>query len=179
MEKKLDGSYTRMLQGILDKSWRQYPTKQQLYGHLPPITKTIKVRRTRHVGNCSRSKDELISNILQWTPSHGRAKAGRPARTYIQQLCVNTGYSLEDPSQEQWMIEMGGERGSENSSPRKQQKLHKFVLTNYKLKLREIDEELKILEGSVFTILDEHLLMRKLFKVVAAFAYSQSKTEMH
>ena len=28
----------------------QDPTKQQLYGHLPPITKTIQVRRTRHVG---------------------------------------------------------------------------------------------------------------------------------
>ena len=40
--------------------------------------------------------DELISDILQWTPSHGRAKAGRPARTYIQQLCTDTGYSLED-----------------------------------------------------------------------------------
>ena len=40
--------------------------------------------------------DELISDILQWNPSHGRAKAGRPARTYIQQLCADTGYSLED-----------------------------------------------------------------------------------
>ena len=38
----------------------------------------------------------LISDILQWTPSHEWAKAGRPARTYIQQLCANTGYSLED-----------------------------------------------------------------------------------
>ena len=38
---------------------------------------------------------ELISDILLWTPSHGWAKAGRPARTYIQQLCANTGYSLE------------------------------------------------------------------------------------
>ena len=44
MEKKLDGNYTRMLQAILNKSWRQHPTKQQLYCHLPPITKTIKVR---------------------------------------------------------------------------------------------------------------------------------------
>ena len=26
------------------------PTRHQLYGHLPPITKTIQVRRTRHVG---------------------------------------------------------------------------------------------------------------------------------
>ena len=47
MEKKLDGNYTRMLRAILNKSWRQHPTKQQLYGHLPPITKTIHVKRTR------------------------------------------------------------------------------------------------------------------------------------
>ena len=44
MEKKLDGNYTRMLRAILNKSWRQNPTKQQLYGHLPPITKTMKIR---------------------------------------------------------------------------------------------------------------------------------------
>ena len=37
----LDGNYTRMLQAILNKSWRQHPTRHQLYGHLPPITKTI------------------------------------------------------------------------------------------------------------------------------------------
>ena len=60
------------------------------------ILKTIKVRRTRHAGHCWRSKDELISDILLWTPSHGRSKAGRPARTYIQQLSADTGYSLED-----------------------------------------------------------------------------------
>ena len=96
MEKKLDGNYTRMLWAILNKSWRQHPTKQQLYGHLPPITKTIQVRWTRHMGHCWRSKDELISDILLWTPSHGRAKAGRQARTYIQQLGAHTGYSLEN-----------------------------------------------------------------------------------
>ena len=96
MEKKLDGIYTRMLRAILNKSWRQHPTKQQLYGHLPPITKTIKVRRTRHAGHCWKSGDELISDVLLWTPSHGRGKAGRPARTYIQQLYEDTGCSPED-----------------------------------------------------------------------------------
>ena len=80
----------------MNKSWRQHPTKQYLYGHLPPITKTIQVRQTRHVGRCWRSRDELVNDILMWTPSHGRAKAGRPARTYIQQLCTDTGYSLKD-----------------------------------------------------------------------------------
>ena len=91
LEKKLDGNYTRMLRAILNKSWWQHPTRHQLYGHLPPITKTIQVRRTRHAGYCWRSRDELISDVLSWTPTHDRAKAGRPARTYIQQLCEDTG----------------------------------------------------------------------------------------
>ena len=96
LEKKLDGNYTRMLRAILNKSWRQQPTRHQLYGHLPPITKTIQVRRTWHVGHCWRSRDELISDVFLWTPTYGRAKAGRPARTYIQQLCEDTACSPED-----------------------------------------------------------------------------------
>ena len=40
-EKKQDGNYTRMFRAILNKSWCQHPTRHQLYGHLPPITKTI------------------------------------------------------------------------------------------------------------------------------------------
>ena len=101
MQKKLDGNYTKILRAILNKSCWQHPTKQQLYGHLPPITKTIQVWRIRHVGHYWRSRDELICDILLRTPSHGRAKAGRakagrPTRTYIQQLCTNTGYNFEN-----------------------------------------------------------------------------------
>ena len=96
LEKKLDGNYTRMLRAILNKSWQRHPTRHQLYGHLPPITKTIQVRRTRHAGHCWRSRDELIRDVLLWIPTHGRAKAGRPARTYIQQLCQDTGCCPED-----------------------------------------------------------------------------------
>ena len=91
-----DGNYTRMLRAILNKSWQQHPTRHQLYGHLPPITKTIQVRRTRHAGHCWRSRDELIRDVLLWIPTHGRAKAGRPARTYIQQPCEDTGCCPED-----------------------------------------------------------------------------------
>ena len=79
LEKKLDGSYTRMLQAILNKSWQQHPTRHQLYGHLPPIMKTIQARRTRHAEHCLRSKNELISDVLLWTPAYGQAKAGRTA----------------------------------------------------------------------------------------------------
>ena len=96
LEKNLDGNYTRMLRAILNKSWQQHPTRHQLYGHLPPISKTIQARRTRHAGHCWRSKDELISDVLLWTLAYGQAKAGRPARTYIQQLGEDTGCSPED-----------------------------------------------------------------------------------
>ena len=78
------------------KYWRKHPTRHQLYGHLPPITKTIQARRTRHAGQCWRSRDELISDVLLWTPTYGREKTGRPARTYIQQLCEDTGCGPED-----------------------------------------------------------------------------------
>ena len=96
LEKKIDGNYTRMLRGILKKSWRQHPTRHHLYRHLPPITKTIQVRRTRHAGHCWISRDKLISDVFQWTLTYGRAKAGRLTRTYIQQLCEDTGCSPED-----------------------------------------------------------------------------------
>ena len=111
LEKKLDGNYTRMLRAILNKSWRQHPTRHQLYGHLLPITKTIQVRRTRHAGHCWRSRDELISDVLLWTPTHGRAKAGRPARTYIQQLSEDRDVVLKTYLG-RWMIGRSGERGS-------------------------------------------------------------------
>ena len=96
MEKELDSNYTKMLRVILKKSRRQHPTKQQLYDHLPAITKTIQLRQTWHAGLCWRSRDELISDVFLWTPSQGRAKAGQPARTYIQTLCGDTGSSPED-----------------------------------------------------------------------------------
>ena len=95
-EKKLDGNYTRMLWAILNKFWWQHPTRHQLYGHRPPVTKTIQVRRTRHAGHCWISRDELISDLLLWTPTYVRAKAGWPARAYIQQLCEDMGCSSED-----------------------------------------------------------------------------------
>ena len=96
LEKKLDGNYTIMLRAILNKSWRQHPTRHKLYGHLSPIMKTIQVRRTRHAGHRWRSKDEIVSDVLLWTPTYGRAKAGRPDFTYIQQLREYKECSSED-----------------------------------------------------------------------------------
>ena len=79
IEKKLDGNCTRMQRAILKKSWKQHPTKQQLHGHLPPISKTIQIRRTRHAGHCWRSKDEVVSDVILWTLPNGRAGVERTA----------------------------------------------------------------------------------------------------
>ena len=82
-EKKLDGNYARMLRAILNKSKNQHVTKQQLYSYLRPIPKTIQIRLPRHAEHCWRSKFELISDVLLWTPLHGRARVSRPTITYL------------------------------------------------------------------------------------------------
>ena len=112
LEKKLDGNYTRMLWAILNKSWRQHPTKHQLYGHLPPITKTIQVRWTRHAEHCWRSRDELISDVLLWTPTYDWAKAGQPAWTYTSNSYVRIRDVALKTCQRRWTIGRSGERGS-------------------------------------------------------------------
>ena len=84
-KKKLNGNCTRMLRAILNKPWKQRPSKQQLYGHLPPISKTIQITRTRHAGHFWGSKDGLISDVLIWIPAHGR-----PSRTYLLQFSTDT-----------------------------------------------------------------------------------------
>ena len=109
--KKLDGNYTRMLRAILNNSWRQHPTRHQLYGHLSPITKTIQVRRTRHAGHCWRSRDELISYVLLWTPHMaGQKQDNQHEHTFssyvrIQDVALKT-------CQRRWTIGRSGQRWS-------------------------------------------------------------------
>ena len=111
LKKKLDGNYTRMLRAILNRSWRQHPMRHQLYDHLPPITKTIQVRPTRHAGHCWRSKDELISDVLNGPPHMAKQKQDDQLElTYssyvrIQDVTLKT-------CQKRWMIGRSGERGS-------------------------------------------------------------------
>ena len=101
LEKKLDGNYTRMLRAILNKSWKQHPTKQQLYSHLPHITKTIQVRRIRHAGHCRRSLDQLIS--------------GEPLQLvdpFTWPTSLNLYTAAMKTCRKQWTIVRGSERGS-------------------------------------------------------------------
>ena len=45
---------------------------------------------------CGWSKDELVTDVFLWISSHGRAGVVQPSGTYLQQLCMDTGWSQED-----------------------------------------------------------------------------------
>ena len=100
-----------MLLAVLNNSFRQHPTIHQLYGHLPPITKTIQVRRTRHAGHCWRSRDELISHVLLWTPIYGRQKQDDQLEHSFSSYVRIQDVTLKT-NQRRWTIRRSGERGS-------------------------------------------------------------------
>ena len=110
LEKKLDGNYTRMLRAILNMSWRQHPTRHELYGHMPPITKTIQVKWTRHAGQCWRSRNELISDVLLWTPHIAGQKQNDQHEHTLRSYVRIRDVALET-CQRRWTIGKSGERG--------------------------------------------------------------------
>ena len=73
--RQLHKNAARNIEQVLEATPHKAPTIR------PP---TSQLRRTRHAGHGWRSRDELISDVILWTPTYGRAKAGRPSRTYIQ-----------------------------------------------------------------------------------------------
>ena len=94
-EKKVDGSYTRMLRTALNKTWKQHLTNKELYGKIKKCTNSIREQRLRFVGHCWRSNNELTSELLLWQPLHGKRSRGRQPKTYIDQLVEDTGCTLD------------------------------------------------------------------------------------
>ena len=87
LEKKLDGNYTRMLRAILNKSWQQHPTRRQLYGHLPPITKTIQARRITHELQVVHARQEACPRVVYRWKLWPRRLRGYP-ENYINQEII-------------------------------------------------------------------------------------------
>ena len=80
-----------MLRAILNKSWQQYPAKEELYVNIPKLSSVIEKRRIRTAGHCWRSKTELVSNLLPWIPKHVHTQVARQCKTYINQLALDNG----------------------------------------------------------------------------------------
>ena len=62
-----------------------------MYGPIPDISTILRKRRMRFAGHCWLAKQELANDLLLWSLNHGKRRVGRPAITYIDQLCRDTG----------------------------------------------------------------------------------------
>ena len=112
LEKKLDGNYTRMLRAILNKSWRQHHAKDQIYGHLPPITKTIQVRRTRHAHNTAGEAETNSWVIYSYGPPHMAEQKQDDQLEHTYSSYVRIWDVAPKTCQRRWTIGKCGERGS-------------------------------------------------------------------
>ena len=96
-----------------EKSRKQHSTKQQLTAACHPFN----LDKQDMLGNAGKVRDKVINKIFMWTPTYGNTSVGRPAKTYILQLCGDTGYSLEDLPREMtnrdWWRERERERERE------------------------------------------------------------------
>ena len=81
-----------MLWAILNKSWKQHPTKQQLYGHLPLISKSIQDEQDK------RETVREASTNSQMTFFY------KPRHMDVPVLAVWTQDVIWKTSQERWMI---------------------------------------------------------------------------
>ena len=59
------------------------------------ILQTNQEKWAWHAGHLQRSEDE-VSDVLLWAFLHGQTNVGLPAKTYIHQLCADTGDRLND-----------------------------------------------------------------------------------
>ena len=75
LEKRLDGTYTRLLMRVQHLSWKNHPTKQLIYNNLPPVSTIVKSRRVQFAGHCFRAENEIISTLLLWKPSQSRGRS--------------------------------------------------------------------------------------------------------
>ena len=93
MKKKQDGN-CRML----------HHTKLHLTNHLKKKKKKKKEKIWGHVGNCWRSKNQLISDIL-WTSTHGHTSVGWSAKTHISSVQKKTLDVVWRTCKEWWTIQ--------------------------------------------------------------------------
>ena len=93
LEKRLDGTYTRLLMRVQHLSWKNHPTKQLIYGKIPPVSTIVKSRRVQFAGHCFRAENEIISTLLLWKPS--RSNRGRRL-SYPDVISRDTGIQKQD-----------------------------------------------------------------------------------
>ena len=84
-EKKLDENYWGVLHAILNKSWKLDPKKQQMYGHLPPISQTVQIRQVDMLGTVRELRMDLYAMF-----SHGLLNMETPVLVDQQKLAFTS-----------------------------------------------------------------------------------------
>ena len=67
---------------------REHPMKSRLYGNIPSLTSIRRIRRTRLAGHCYQSEEEIVKDVLLWTPNHGTTKPVRPIKMYNSYVMI-------------------------------------------------------------------------------------------
>ena len=94
LDKRLDGTYTRLLMTVQNISWKTHPSKHLIYTNLPPVSRLAQARRVRFAGHCFRAEHEVISDLLLWKPN-SRNKRGRKL-TFPDVIYRDVGLKQED-----------------------------------------------------------------------------------
>ena len=82
-----------MLRATLDISFNEDSLlrKYSTIDNYNTYTKNIVI-----AGHCYRSEQEIVKDVLLWTPNHGKTKLGRQRKNYVRQLCYDTGLKTEE-----------------------------------------------------------------------------------
>ena len=94
LEKRLDGTYTRLLMRAQNLSWKRHPSISDIYGNLPRVSAIVRSRRVQFAGHCYRAESEVISSLLLWKSSSDNAK-GRKL-SFPEVISRDTGIRTED-----------------------------------------------------------------------------------
>ncbi len=96
LDRQLDGCYTNLLHCALNVDWRGHVTNEELYGDLPRLSHKLRRKRLQFAGHSFRAKEEAVSKVILWQPSHGQKSRGRPLTTYVDLLMRDTGLRVEE-----------------------------------------------------------------------------------
>ena len=87
--------HTRLLRRALKVNCQQH--NEALYQYLPRLSEVARDGCLKFAGHCVRSEQQPCSKLVQlWGPTHGRARQGRPRKSYIDVLVEETNLAVED-----------------------------------------------------------------------------------
>ena len=111
LKKKLDGNYTKMLRAILNKSWRQHPTRHQLTATYLPSRKLSKLYEPDTQDTAGEAKTN--SSVMY---SNGPRHMARQKQDDQLEHTYSSYVRIRDVAlktcQRRWMIGRSSERGS-------------------------------------------------------------------